>query len=60
MLTAERLLYTAWTAAPAGSEPATPTFVIRARLIEFDTENSVPGATGFLYAALTQATASIS
>ncbi len=60
VLSAERLLYAAWTAAPAGSEPATPTFVIRARLIEFDTENSVPGATGFIHAALTNAKASIS
>ena len=60
VLSAEKLVYTAWTAAPAGSEPATPTFVIRARLIEFDTENSVPGATGFIYAALTDAKASIS
>jgi len=60
VLSAERLLYTAWTAAPAGSEPATPTFVLRARLLQFDTENSVPGATGFLYAALSEAKASIS
>ena len=60
VLSAERLLYTAWTAAPAGSEPATPTFVIRARLLQFDTENSVPGAIGFIYAALSEATASIS
>ena len=60
VLSAEKRLYNAWTAAPAGSEPAAPTFVLRARLIEFDTENSVPGATGFLYAALTQAKASIS
>ena len=60
VLSAEKLLYTAWTAASAGSEPATPTFVLRVRLIEFDTENSVPNTTGFIYAALTQAKASIS
>jgi len=60
VLSAERLLYTAWTAVPAGSEPATPTFVIRARLLQFDTENSVTGATGFIYVTLTEAKASIS
>lgn len=39
--------------------PATANFAIRARLIEFDTENSVVGARGLIYYALSEAVASI-
>ena len=45
---------------PANAVPQTPGFVLRARLIQFDTENSVRGAKGFVFAALTQAKAGIS
>jgi hypothetical protein len=60
VITAERRLYTAWSASPANSVPLSPGFVLRARLIQFDTENSVRGAKGFVFAALTQAKAQIS
>lgn len=60
VITAERLLYTAWSAGPANSVPPSPGFVLRARLIQFDTENSVRGAKGFVFTALTQAKAQIS
>ena len=60
MITAERLLYTAWSAGPANSVPQSPGLVLRARLIQFDTENSVRGAKGFVFTALTQAKAQIS
>ena len=60
VMSAERQLYIAWSACPANSVPQTPGFVLRARLIQFDTENSVRGAKGFVFAALTQANAQIS
>jgi hypothetical protein len=54
---ADKLLYRAWTA--AGATPASANFALRARLIQFDTENSVVGAKGFVYYSLTKGTASI-
>ncbi len=60
VISAERQLYIAWSACPANAVPQTPGFVLRARLIQFDTENSVRGAKGFVFAALTQAKAQIS
>ena len=60
VISAERKLYIAWSACPANSVPQSPGFVLRARLIQFDTENSVRGAKGFVFAALTQAKAKIS
>ncbi len=60
VISAERRLYTAWSACPAESVPLTPGFVLRARLVQFDTENSVRGAKGYVFAALTQAKAQIS
>ena len=54
---ADKLLYAAWSAADAA--PANPSFAMRARLVEFDTENSVPGAKGTVYFALTNAKAEI-
>lgn len=60
VITAERRLYTAWSACPADSVPLSPGFVLRARLVQFDTENSVRGGKGFVFAALTQAKARIS
>ena len=47
VISAERQLYIAWSACPANSVPQSPGFVLRARLIQFDTENSVRGAKGF-------------
>ena len=60
VISAERKLYIAWSACPANSVPQSPGFVLRARLIQVDTENSVRGAKGFVFAALTQAKAKIS
>ncbi len=60
VISAERRLYAAWSACPANSVPQAPGFVLRARLIQFDTENSVRGAKGFVFAALTQGKAQIS
>jgi hypothetical protein len=56
-LLADRLLYNVW--AGGAPTPAGPNFVIRARLIQWDTENSVRGAKGNIYSAFTGATASI-
>lgn len=47
-LTADKMLYGTWSVA-TGTAPASANFVIRARLIEFDTKNNVPDATGWLY-----------
>ena len=58
-ISADQMSYNNWTAAHAGSAPETANFTIRARLKEFDTENSVVGAKGVLYYALTSATAEI-
>ena len=56
-LLADRLLYNVW--AGGAPTPAGPNFVIRARLIQWDTENSVRGAKGNLYYALSGAKAGI-
>lgn len=56
-LLADRLLYNVWAGgAPA---PAGPNFVVRARLVQWDTENSVRGARGNIFCAMTNAKASI-
>ena len=60
VISAERKLYIAWSACPANSVPQSPGFVLRARLIQFDTENSVRGAKGYVFAAMTEAKARIS
>lgn len=57
VMSAEQMKSAAWSV--ADSTPATPRFALRVRLIDFDTENSVTGATGYAWAGLTAATASI-
>ena len=57
-LTADQLLYNIWEAAPQA--PASASFTLRARLAQFDTENSVAGAKGLVSYALTNAAAKIS
>lgn len=47
--TETRLYRGPWTAAPSGSGPAAPGFAIRARLIQWDTEDSAPDPRGYLY-----------
>lgn len=59
VLSADALHYTTLTAAPGSSVPASPNIILRARLIQFDTENSVSGAVGFVRYALTEAKAAI-
>lgn len=54
---ADRLLYNVWEAGAAA--PASPNFVIRARLMQWDTENSVRGAKGNIFYAMTNAKAQI-
>lgn len=56
-LLADRLLYSAWEAGAAA--PASPNFVIRARLVQWDTENSVRDAKGNVFYSLTGAKAQI-
>lgn len=46
-LTADRLLYGSWEAA-TGTAPSSANFLLRARLINFDTKNNVQNATGWL------------
>jgi predicted nucleotidyltransferase len=58
VMTAEKLIQTAWTAATVA--PATPSFLLRARIVQFDTENNVRGAKGYVFSALTEAKAEIS
>lgn len=58
-LSAERLHYKTWTAAPVDSVPATTGIVFRARIIHFDTENNVSGAVGFIRYAFTGGKAEI-
>lgn len=58
VLTASRLLYDSW---EGGAQvPATANFAVRGRLIQFDTENSVAGARGYVAYALANAVAKIS
>lgn len=46
--------------APAAVAPSSPNFVIRARLVDFDTENNVPDATGLVYYRFAKGTAGLS
>lgn len=55
---ANGLLYNNWVA--ASQVPTDPTFLVRARLFEFDTENTVPTARGFVFYDFDNATANIS
>ena len=57
-LHADRMAYGNWTAASV--VPPSASFALRARLIEFDTENSVKGAKGTVFFALKEAKAGIS
>jgi hypothetical protein len=57
VLTAERLLYATWQAASVA--PASPNFVIRARVVQFDTENSVRGAKGYVLVSMSEAKAEV-
>ncbi len=58
VLSASRLLYDAW---EGGAQvPAAANFAVRGRLIQFDTENSVAGARGFVGYQLSNGTAKIS
>jgi hypothetical protein len=56
-ITANQALY--GVLSPALQIPLSANFALRARLIEFDTENSVPDARGLVYYGLTTATATI-
>ena len=56
-LLADRLLYNVW--AGGAPTPVGPNFVVRARLVQWDTENSVRGARGNILCAMTSAKASI-
>jgi len=57
LLLADRMAYGNWTA--AGQAPASPSFTLRARLLQFDAENSVRGAKGTVFYGLTEAKAEI-
>jgi hypothetical protein len=54
---ADQMAYGNWTA--AGESPESANFMLRARLVEFDTENSVRGAKGTVFYALSEAKAEI-
>lgn len=56
-ITADSMRYGGWQTA-ADAAPTGPNFVLRARLIKFDTKNNIPNADGWLYYALGSATAS--
>jgi hypothetical protein len=57
-MSAERTIYTA--TLPSDAPPPEPDFLLRARLVQFDTENSVRGARGFVLYSLTEAKAGFS
>ena len=50
-LTADAMRYGGWKTA-ADAAPTSANFVLRARLIKFDTKNNVPNADGWLYYAI--------
>ena len=50
-ITADKMCYGGWSTA-ANAAPSAPNFLLRARLVEFDTKNNVPNATGWLWYAL--------
>jgi len=47
-ITADKMLYNGWQSATSAA-PSTPNFVLRGRLVQFDTKNNVPDAHGWLY-----------
>jgi hypothetical protein len=53
------LVYGVWEAALANSLPASSNFVLRARLVQFDTENSVADPRGVIHVAATDISAEI-
>jgi len=57
VLTAQRNLYGIWTG--GAQTPASANFAVRARLIEFDTEDAVADAKGTVYVALSGGTAMV-
>lgn len=59
-IAADCLVYGVWEAALANSLPSSANFVLRARLVQFDTENSVPDPRGAIHVAATDITAEIS
>ena len=56
-ITADRLLYTQWQG--GAQAPASASFALRARLVQFDTENSVAGARGLVSMRFTNGTAEL-
>jgi hypothetical protein len=56
-IAADRLLYDVWNG--GAQPPPTPSFALRARLIQFDTENSISGAKGLVSYKFGDARASI-
>jgi hypothetical protein len=56
-LLADKLLYNVWEG--GAPTPAVPNFVVRARLVQWDTENSVRGAKGNIFYAFSNAKAGI-
>ncbi len=56
-ITADRLIYDVWQG--GAPPPESPSFALRARLIQFDTENSVAGAKGLVFYRLSGAKAGI-
>lgn len=57
-ITAEQLIQNQWSAAL--STPSSATVVLRVRLVQFDTEDSAPGAVGFISAAISSASCTLS
>jgi len=57
-ITADSMRYGGWQTAAAAA-PTSANFVLRARLIEFDTKNNIPNADGWLYYALGSSTSTI-
>ncbi|MEA3210992.1 MAG: hypothetical protein QOE70_4049 [Chthoniobacter sp.] len=58
VLSGDKLIYRSWTA--ADDLPVAPTFALRARLVDADTENPVANAVGFVRVAMTGAAAQFS
>jgi hypothetical protein len=56
-LSANKLLYLDWLAADA--IPADPNFALRARLVQFDTENAITNPSGFVFYSMLNAAATI-
>jgi hypothetical protein len=59
VMAADKLIYAVWEGVGATAVPTSANFVLRARLLEFDTENSVSAPKGYVHVAMDNVSGSV-